>query len=132
MSRTQRRLIAALLVATIPSGCYKWGTVTGPLASVIDRESTKKVKLTHRGDSTLVLERSRVRKDTLRGNVPSKTGVGSRLHVIPVAEIEKVQVRKLDRLATGGTILGATVAALGVAAIVALATWEGPFAGCCR
>lgn len=122
MCRGHRRIIAGLLVATVSTGCYKWGTVGESPAKAIDERSPSKVQLVLSGDSTVVLERVRSRNDTLRGIAPSKTGLGARLHVIPVSEIRTIRVRRFDGLATAGAILGGTVAALGVAVLICAAT----------
>lgn len=118
----QRRLIAALLVTTISSGCYKWEAVTGSPAEVIHKRSPKKVRVVLPGDSTVTLHPYVLQGDTLRGMERSSGTTND--HVIALSDVRGIQMRVLDGAATSRAILTGTLAAAAVVLLIVVASTD--------
>lgn len=82
------RPIAAVLIATLLQGCMRWNKV--PVQSGV-LTTTERVRVTLLGGTERMLRRPVVRGDSLVS--PERT--------IPLTQIRLVQVRRVDKLATG-------------------------------
>lgn len=88
--RTHARLvrpIAAVLIATLLQGCMRWSTVR--VQSGVP--TTERIRVTLLGGTERMLRHAVVRGDSLVS--PERT--------IPLKHIRLVQVRRVDKLATG-------------------------------
>lgn len=95
MRTTDRRVVAALLVATLPLGCYKWsGTMIGSPAEVVHERSPSKLQVMLDRDSTVTLQPYVLEGDVLRG-MERRSGV-THDHVIALSDVRAYRVRELD------------------------------------
>lgn len=104
------RFLAVLLTLTTLAACQKWTTVESPIASTVEKNEPKHVRITTTDGRVIELDSPSVRGDSLTGSI-----AGERQPMVAIAEIEKLEFRGSN---VGLTVLSIAGAAAIVVAIV--------------
>ena len=111
--------VLALLLAT--AACSTWRPQTAPAPQAIQANASGTVRVTRKDQSMLVLRHPSVVGDSIVGDAgdpPRRTSVA-------LADVERVDARKVSATRTGGLGLGVIVVTLAVATVAALAAVLG-------
>lgn len=107
MRKRVRSFVAGLLVLVNASaGCTSWQVETVAPKDLLDREDPKAIQIRDRLGGKLVLSRPRLAGDTLAGQVRGEE------RRIPLADVDRLAVRRVNGLRTLGLILAAPVVIL--------------------
>jgi hypothetical protein len=118
-----------LLLGPPLTGCMSWRVESAAPAELVARDHPSKIRVQHASGQWHVLRWPEVHGDSLRES-GRPTGRTPR-QAIALADATLVATRHFSAGKTAGLGLG-VVAAVGTAALIALASWDGPFGSCCQ
>jgi hypothetical protein len=124
-----RTAIAPLALWLSLTGCVSWRLETQGAAEVIALQHPDKIRVQGPRLGKAVLYWPEVHGDSLIGHRPRNTA--RRQRTVNLADVTSVATSHLDAGKTAGLVMG-IVAAVGAAALIAAATYDGPFDNCCR
>jgi type IV pilus biogenesis protein CpaD/CtpE len=120
MKISRRPMVVLVLLLLSVSGCVSWGNQPTPAPSSSQRLPDP-VRVTRNDQSVLTLDDAAVSGDSIVGYAGSdrvRTAVA-------LADVRTMQARKTDFLATVGVTTAITLAAIGIALTIALASLYG-------
>ena len=123
-----KRPVAAVLVVLQLSGCTSWNVETLPPAELISQKHPDRLRVEQLDGKRVMIYGPEVQGDSLRGR-PSASSKGSR--AVTLASVSSVSTWHFSAGKTLGLTLG-VVAVAAAAALIALASWDGPLGGCCQ
>jgi hypothetical protein len=114
-----------LIAAALPlSACTSWRPQTAPAPEVIAAHGEGSVRIVRRDQSTIELRHPQVVGDSIVG----EAGDPPRRVAVATADVQRVDVRKVNAARTGGLSLGVlivvTVVAAAAAVVAALGDWQ--------
>jgi len=112
---------AALLAAT---ACTSWRPQTAPAPQVVTANANGTVRVTRHDQSVLVLRHPQVVGDSIVGDA----GDPARHAAVAMADVDRIDARKVSATRTGGLSLGiivvGTVLLIGAATVALLSSWN--------
>ena len=124
-----RAAIALLAFLPTLAGCASWRLETQGAAEVIALKHPDKIRVQGPHLSRTVLYQPTVQGDSLVEGQRGNAGHPGR--AVALADVSSVATSRVDAGKTAGLALGIT-AAFGMAALIAAASYEGPFDNCCQ
>jgi hypothetical protein len=113
-----------LLLAALAAGCTTWRPQTAPAPQVVAAQSDGSVRVLRRDQSTLVLRHPQVVGDSIVGDA----GDPPRRVAVATADVQRLEVRRVSAVRTGGLGIGVLVAVTCVAVVAAtvalLSAWN--------
>ena len=109
------------------TGCASWRLETQGAAEVVASKDPEKIRVEGPQLRRTVLYRPTVQGDSLVGC--DQWNPARRGRAVALLDVTSVATSRVDAGKTVGLALGA---AFGLAALVAVATYDGPFDGCCQ
>jgi hypothetical protein len=122
---------AIVLLALWPSltGCASWRLETQGPAEVIALKHPDKIRVQGPGLSQTVLYRPTIQGDSLVGRERRNKSRPQR--AVALSDVASVATSRVDAGKTASLALG-IMAAFGMAALIAAASYDGPFDNCCQ
>jgi hypothetical protein len=112
----------AALLAT--AACTSWRPQTAPAPQVVSGNANGTVRVIRRDQSVLVLHHPQVVGDSIVGDA----GDPSRRAAVALADVERIDARKVSAARTGGLSLGiivvGSVLLIGAATVALLSSWN--------
>lgn len=102
------KCLALLLILSTLAACQKWTTVESPIASTVEKNEPRRVRITTTDGRVMELDSPTVQGDSLTGSI-----AGEQQPMVAIAEIEKLEFR--------GSNVGLTVLSIAGAAAIVLA-----------
>ncbi|HEX8906250.1 MAG TPA: hypothetical protein VF771_15480 [Longimicrobiaceae bacterium] len=120
-----RRFFACSLAAALAlSACTSWRPQTAPAPEVVAAHGNGSVRVLRRDMSTIELRNPQVLGDSIVG----EAGDPPRRAAIAIADVQRIDVRRVSATRTGGLTLAVLVVASAVAVVAVLAAvlggWE--------
>ncbi|HVE78157.1 MAG TPA: hypothetical protein VNA89_04830 [Gemmatimonadaceae bacterium] len=114
-------LVPMLACLVCLHGCTSWHRRDVSAGAAPAISSDHPVRITRMDGSTMVLEHPRVVGDSVVGDV----GDPPRRAAVALSDVQRMDVRRVSLLRTGGLALGVGAAALGVAFIALIVAFQG-------
>lgn len=124
-----RTAIAPLALWLSLTGCASWRLETHGAAEVIALRHPDKIRVQGPRLGKAVLYWPEVHGDSLIGH--QRRNTARRERTVTLADVTSVATSHVDAGKTAGLVLG-IVAAVGAAALIAAASYDGPFDNCCQ
>jgi hypothetical protein len=129
MMYSSRTAIALLALWPSLTGCASWRLETQGAAEVIALKHPDKIRVQGPCLSQTVLYWPTIHGDSLVGRRRRNASRPDR--AVALSDVASVATSRVDAGKTAGLALGIT-AAFGMAALIAAASYEGPFDNCCQ
>ena len=129
MRYSSRTAIALLALWPSLTGCVSWRPETQGAAEVIALRHPDKIRVQGPGLSQTVLYRPTIQGDSLVGRERRNKSGSQR--AVALSDVASVATSRVDAGKTASLALGIT-AAFGMAALIAAASYDGPFDNCCQ
>jgi hypothetical protein len=120
MKMSRRPLLVLLPLVFSVSGCISWGNQPTPEPSS-SRKLPDPVRVTRRDQSVLMLQDAVVSGDSIVGYA----GREKVRTAVALADVQTVQGQKTNFFATVGLTTAVTLAVVGIAVVIVLASWGG-------
>jgi hypothetical protein len=127
-SRSVVRRLAALLMIGCQTACSVWKTSAVSPQEVVARETPKSVRVTRSDGRQVVLVRPLVAGDSLRGERPDQSDANhpQQQSAVPLSDIRKMDVRRVDAGRTALLIAGLGLTAAAATMVIVLASIDEP------
>jgi hypothetical protein len=129
MRYSSRTAIALLALWLSLTGCASWRLETQEAAEVIALKHPDKIRVQGPSLSQTVLYRPTIQGDSIIGRERRNKSRPQR--AVALSDVASVATSRVDAGKTASLALGIT-AAFGMAALIAAATYDGPFDNCCQ
>ena len=116
------------------AACTSWRVEEVSPAQLISEDNPSHLRVTLKDGSRVEMEHPETVGDTLVSRIqdPLPSGSGSSTERIPFSYVARIETKHTSPGKTAGLVVGLTALAAIIAGGVAIATWDGPFGGCCQ
>ena len=133
-TRYVRRVLVPVMAVSVLSACHQWKVQEMTPSQVVSEKEPGKIRLTMLDGDRIQIGDPMVANGEIVGHpVRRVTGhnrvIRSDTVRVVADSVSAVEIRQTDAFATGIGVLFGIVAAAGVAILIALSEWDGPFGG---
>ena len=122
--RLRSAMVWSILGTNCVGACTHWEVQSVSPQQVLETRHPEKIRVTRTDRTELVLSQPRIESDTLYGvsGGSSRGGGQGTAEGIPLADVSRVAISRVDPAATAGLVVGSGAVVFGIIVVIALAT----------